>query len=298
MTERLIEAIGKRTLLCDGAMGTQLQQAGLQPGECGEYWNILYPDRVEKIQRAYADAGSDVIITNTFGGCRLNLEKHGHGDEVAAINKASVQIARRAVAHKNGFVLGDVGPFGGLMEPYGTATEDQVRSALREQIEALMSEDVDGLIVETQTALEEAAIGVQECVRAGAKYIIVSFAFDVGRDGKSIFTMMGVSPEMAAEFAQSAGAHMVGINCGTNLDIAGAIEVTRRFRAVCDLPVIAQPNAGNPELDGANVRYLTTPEQMAQQVPELAASGARIIGACCGSSPLHISAMKAQLIAA
>ena len=295
MTARLIEAIADRALLCDGAMGTQLQQAGLQPGDCGEYWNILYPERVEKIQRVYADAGSDILITNTFGGCRMNLERHGYGDEVTAINKAAVQIARRAIQQKNGFVLGDVGPFGGLLEPYGTATEAQVRAAIREQIEALVSEGVDGLIVETQTALEEAAIGVEECVRVGAECIIVSFAYDVGRDGQSIFTMMGVSPEMVAEFALSSGANMVGMNCGTNLEITQAIEVTRRYKAACDLPVIVQPNAGNPELDGATVRYLTSAEQMAQQVPELVSAGANIIGACCGSSPEHIKAMKAQL---
>jgi 5-methyltetrahydrofolate--homocysteine methyltransferase len=278
-------------------MGTQLQEAGLQAGDCGEYWNIKYPEKVEQIQRAYVDAGSDLLITNTFGGCGLSLERHGHADEVLAINRAAAQIARRALLDTNGFVLGDVGPFGGLLEPYGTATESQVRSAIREQIEGLMSGGVDGIIVETQTALEEAAIGVEEAHQAGCPFVIVSFAFDVSPDGSKIFTMMGVSPEDAAEFAKSSGVHMIGINCGTNLEIEKAIEVTRRFRAVCDLPVIAQPNAGSPELEGATIKYRTSTTQMASHVPELAAAGARIIGACCGSSPAHIRAMKEQLLA-
>jgi 5-methyltetrahydrofolate--homocysteine methyltransferase len=295
MQQALLEVIKERILLSDGAMGTQLQAEGLESGDCGDYWNLSHPQKVENIQAAYVAAGTDVLITNTFGGCRLSLARHGHGDEVAAINIAAAEIARRALGTNGSFVLGDIGPFGGLMEPYGTATSQQVTDAFREQAEALVSGGVDGIIVETQTALEEAAIGVEQALAAGSNCVIVSFSFDVTQDGSDLFTMMGVSPEAAAEFAESSGAHMIGINCGTGVDIGWATKVTRRYRAVCDLPVIAQPNAGAPELQEGKVVYLQTPEQMAEQVGGLAEAGANIIGACCGSAPAHIAALRKRL---
>jgi 5-methyltetrahydrofolate--homocysteine methyltransferase len=297
MEQSLLEVMQTRILLSDGAMGTQLQAEGLQAGDCGDYWNLSHPEKVEKIQAAYVAAGTDVLITNTFGGCRLSLQRHDHGDDVTAINVAAAKIARSALGTKGSFVLGDIGPFGGLMEPYGTATSQEVTDAFREQAEALVSGGVDGLIVETQTAIEEAAIGVEQALAAGSDCVVVSFSFDVTHDGNDLFTMMGASPEAAAEFAVSSGAHMIGINCGTGVDIGWAIKATRRYRAVCDLPVIAQPNAGAPELRGAKVVYTQTPDQMAEQVGELADAGANIIGACCGSTPAHIAALRNSLTA-
>lgn len=297
MDQKLLDVIKTRTLLSDGAMGTQLQAEGLESGDCGDYWNLSHSEIVEKIQAAYVAAGTDVLITNTFGGCRLSLARHGHGDEVAAINLAAAQIARRALGTKSGFVLGDIGPFGGLMEPYGTTTSKEVIDAFEEQAKALVSGGVDGIIVETQTALEEAAIGVEQALLAGSECVVVSFSFDVTRDGGDLFTMMGVSPEAAAEFAASSGAHMIGVNCGTGVDIDWAITVARRYRAVCDLPIIAQPNAGAPVLQGSEVVYNQTPEQMAKRVSELAEAGASIIGACCGSTPAHIAALRESLAA-
>jgi len=295
MAQSLLEVIEQRILLSDGAMGTQLQAEGLESGDCGDYWNLSHPERVEKIQAAYVAAGTDVLITNTFGGCRLSLARHGHCDEVESINIAATEIARRALGTEGSFVLGDIGPFGGLMEPYGTATPQEVTEAFREQAKALVSGGADGIIVETQTALEEAAIGVEQALAAGSNCVVVSFSFDVTHDGSDLFTMMGVSPEAAAEFAVSSGAHMIGINCGTGVDIGWATKTARRYRAVCDLPVIAQPNAGTPELQDGNVVYRQTPEQMAEQVDELAEAGANIIGACCGSTPAHIAALRKRL---
>ncbi|MDK1024144.1 MAG: homocysteine S-methyltransferase family protein [Gammaproteobacteria bacterium] len=297
MQRLLLDVIKKRTLLSDGAMGTQLQAEGLESGDCGDYWNLSHPEKVEKIQKAYVAAGTDVLITNTFGGCRLSLTRYGHGDQVTAINLAATEIARRALGTRGSFVLGDIGPFGGLMEPDGIVTAQAVKDAFREQAEALVSGGVDGIIVETQTALEEAAIGVEQALAAGSNCVIVSFSFDVTHDGKNLFTMMGVSPEAAAEFAVSSGAHMIGINCGTGVDINWAIKATRRYRAVCDLPVIAQPNAGTPELQKTRVVYKQTPEQMTGQACELAAAGASIIGGCCGSTPAHIAALRKSLTA-
>ena len=128
----LLEKIKERPLLGDGAMGTQLQQAGLEPGGCGEAWNVEHPERVLEIQKAYADAGADCLITNTFGGCRIMLERHGLGERVEEINRAGAEIARRAFGARPGFVLGDIGPFGGLMEPYGEVSEELVRTSSKQ----------------------------------------------------------------------------------------------------------------------------------------------------------------------
>ena len=155
----LLEALSERPLLSDGAMGTQLQQAGLEPGGCGEAWNLDAPDRVVAIQRRYVEAGSDCLITNTFGGSRIMLERHGQEERTAAINAAAVDLARRAFGDRPGWVLGDIGPFGGLLEPYGETTIASVEAAFGEQAEALVSAGADAIIVETQTSLEELGIG-------------------------------------------------------------------------------------------------------------------------------------------
>src|ERR1700691_153101 len=180
MTKKLLhEAALERPLLGDGAMGTQLMLAGLVQGNCGEAWNLTNPEKVLGIQHRYAEAGSDCIITNTFGGSRIMLTRHGEPEHVTEINKAAVQIAREAFGSKDGYVLGDIGPFGGLLEPFGDFTEAQVRSAFEEQAKALVEAGADAIIIETQTSLEELLIGIQACQAAGAKCIIGSMAFDV-----------------------------------------------------------------------------------------------------------------------
>ncbi|HJN50518.1 MAG: homocysteine S-methyltransferase family protein [Pseudomonadales bacterium] len=294
LPKSLLDSISERTLLSDGAMGTELQAAGLKPGECGDHWNVAHPNKVEKIQRAYVDAGSDILITNTFGACRLMLARHGYADYVQSINAAAVELARKAFGDNDGYVLGDIGPFGGIMAPLGEVGEQEVRDALIEQAEALVAAGVDGIIVETQTALEEAAIGIEAALGAGAPCVIASFSYDVRLDGTDLATMMGISPEAAAEFTQTSGAHMIGINCGTLVDMGWAIKVTQRYRKHCDLAVMAQPNAGQPVWQGTQLIYKETPEQMASQIPALLESGASIIGACCGSTPEHIAALRQE----
>src|SRR5215471_12286040 len=155
----LLQAIKIRPLLGDGAMGTQLMFAGLEQGNCGEEWNIAHPDRVLAIQRRYAEAGSDCILTNTFGGSRIMLNRHGNAGKVVEINQAAVGIARQAFGGRDGYVIGDIGPFGGLMEPYGDFTERQVGEAFAEQARALTEAGADAIIIETQTSLEELGLG-------------------------------------------------------------------------------------------------------------------------------------------
>jgi 5-methyltetrahydrofolate--homocysteine methyltransferase len=292
MKKTLLDAIKDRPLLGDGAMGTQLMLAGLEQGNCGEEWNIAHPEKVLGIQRRYADAGSDCIITNTFGGSRIMLNRHGNADKVVEINKAAVGIARQAFGEREGYVLGDVGPFGGLMEPYGDFTEQQVRDAFNEQTKALIEAGADAIIVETQTSLEELAIAIEAAKKAGAPCIIGSMAYDVTLDGSTFRTMMGIDPERAAEFMQEKGVDVVALNCGTGMDMERAAEAVRRYKSAADLPVMAQPNAGQPKLINMKVVYDETPDEMVRGVVPLLEAGANIIGACCGSTPDHIRALR------
>ena len=291
----LLEAIRDRVLLGDGAMGTQLQQAGLESGGCGEAWNLDHPERVRAIQRAYAEAGSDCIITNTFGASRIMLERHGQADRAAAINEAGARIARDAFGGRAGFVLGDIGPFGGLMEPYGEIAVARVEQAFREQARALVAGGVDAIIIETQTALEELEIGVAAAREAGAPVVIGSLAYDKMADEDEVRTMMGVSPESAAEFMAGRGVDILALNCGTGVDVAMATDVVRRYRTVSGLPIMAQPNAGQPVLENFKVVYHETPEQMARDLPGLVRAGAAIVGGCCGSTPAHIRRFRQVL---
>ena len=282
---KIIEAVGQRILLGDGAMGTELQLAGLEPGGCGEAWNVDAPEKVLTIQKAYVEAGSDCIITNTFGGSRIMLERHDEGDRTTAINRAAAAVAREAFGGRPGFVLGDIGPFGGLLEPYGDTPESRVEEAFAEQAEALVAGGVDAIIIETQTALEELSIGIRAAKAAGAPCIIGSMAFDKLLESDDVRTMMGTSPEQAAAFMAEEGANIVALNCGTGVDMKLAAATVELYRETCDLPVMAQPNAGLPVLENMQVVYKETPNEMAAGVARLLDAGARILGGCCGSTP-------------
>ena len=294
MKTPLLDAIKARPLLADGAMGTQLMLAGLEQGRCGEQWNLTHPDRVLGIQRRYVDAGSDCLLTNTFGGSRIMLNRHGASGDVASINRAAVEIAHEAFAGagREGWVIGDVGPFGGLMEPYGEFTETEVRDAFVEQCASLVGAGADAIIIETQTGLEELGIGIAAAREAGSACIIGSLAYDVTLDGSTFRTMMGIDPERAAEFMEEHGAHVVALNCGTGMDMERAQQAVRRYREVTSLPVMAQPNAGQPCLVDMKVVYNETPDEMVRGVPALLEAGADIIGGCCGSTPEHIRAFR------
>jgi 5-methyltetrahydrofolate--homocysteine methyltransferase len=289
---RILDALVDHPLLADGAMGTQLMLAGLEQGNCGEAWNLTHPEKVLAIQQGYAEAGSDCILTNTFGGSRIMLNRHSLAGNAVEINQAGVRIAREAFGSRHGFVIGDIGPFGGLLEPYGDFTEEQVRSAFNEQARALVDAGADAIIVETQTSLEELLLGIHAAKEAGAPCVIGSMAYDVTLDGSTFRTMMGIEPERAAEFMQENGADIVALNCGTGMDMTRARTAVERYREATRLPVMVQPNAGQPKLVNMKVVYDETPEQMVAGVAPLLAAGANILGACCGSTPAHIRAFR------
>ncbi|HEU4937120.1 MAG TPA: homocysteine S-methyltransferase family protein [Vicinamibacterales bacterium] len=292
MKNKLLDAIKERPLLGDGAMGTQLMIAGLEQGNCGEAWNLTHPERILAIQRRYVESGSDCLLTNTFGGSRIMLNRHSHAEDVVAVNTAGVQLAREAFGDRDGFVIGDVGPFGGLMEPYGDFSEAQVLDAFREQAKALVDAGADAIIIETQTSLEELALGLAAAREAGAACVIGSMAYDVTLDGSTFRTMMGVDPERAAEFMQEHGADIVALNCGTGMDMERARQAVIRYLQVTSLPIMVQPNAGQPKLVDMKVVYDETPDQMVTGVVPLLEAGVSIIGGCCGSTPDHIRAFR------
>ncbi len=292
MTALLHEVARTRRLVGDGAMGTQLMLAGLEQGSCGEAWNLTHPERVLAIQRRYAEGGADCIITNTFGASRLMLRRHGHENELAAINREGARITREAFGGRPGFVLGDIGPLGAILEPYGDLTVEEARAALVEQAAALVGAGVDAVIIETQTSLEELGIAIDAAKAANAPCIIGSLAYDLSNDGTFYKTMMGVSPEDAAEFMTARGAHIVALNCGTGMDMHGAAAVARLYREHSDLPIMVQPNAGLPVLENLKAVYKQLPADMAKAVPEALEAGVAIVGSCCGSTPDHTRAIR------
>lgn len=287
MKTLLHEVARTRRLVGDGAMGTQLMFAGLENGSCGEAWNLTHPERVLAIQRRYVEAGADCLITNTFGASRLMLRRHGHEADLVGINRAGARIAREAFGDRSGFVLGDVGPLGAILEPYGDLPEAEASVVLEEQCVALVEAGVDAIIIETQTSLEELGLAIEAAKKANAPCIIGSLAYDLSMDGTFYKTMMGVSPEQAAAFIEEKGAHIVALNCGTGMDMKGAAMVARVYRAHCSLPIMVQPNAGLPVLEKMKAVYKQLPVDTAKAVPEVLEAGACIVGSCCGSTPEH-----------
>lgn len=292
MKKPLPEALRQRRLVCDGAMGTELMLAGLEQGACGEHWNLTHADRVLAIQRRYVEAGADCLISNTFGASRTVLARHGLAGEVHAINQAGVRIAFEAFGNEMGYVLGNIGPLGAILEPYGDLSPVDARAALEEQARALVEAGVDAIIIETQTSLDELGLAIEAAQAAGAPCIIASLAYDLSADKSFFRTMMGVSPEQAAKFVEKKGAAVVALNCGTGMDMSGAAQVVRLYRKSCGLPTMAQPNAGLPVLEGGRAVYKQTPADMARGVPEVLAAGANIVGSCCGSTPEHTRAIR------
>jgi 5-methyltetrahydrofolate--homocysteine methyltransferase len=276
-------------------MGTQLMLAGLEQGGCGEAWNLTHPERVLAIQRRYVESGADCLITNTFGGSRIMLRRHGHEAELAGINQAGARIAREAFGSRQGFVLGDLGPLGALLEPYGDLSADDALTAYADQANALVEAGADAIIIETQTSLEELGVAINAARSANAPCIIASLAYDLSQDGTFFKTMMGVSPEEAADFVSENGAHIVALNCGTGMDMHAAARIARLYRARCGLPIMVQPNAGLPVLENMKAVYKQLPEDMAKAVPEVLEAGVAIVGSCCGSTPDHTRAIREKV---
>jgi 5-methyltetrahydrofolate--homocysteine methyltransferase len=287
---RLLDRIGASVLVADGAMGTQLQLAGLAMGGGGEAWNVAHPDRVRAIHAAYLAAGSEVILTNTFGASHFTLASYGLADRRDELNAAAARLAREA-AGAGAVVLGDVGPTGQLLEPLGGVTRDALREDASARCRALLAGGVDGIILETLTAADEAAVALEAALDAGAPCVIASFAFEKRRNGR-VATLMGLSPQEAGALARASGASLVGANCGTHLAFSDFAALAGGLAEASGLPVMIQPNAGQPRLVDGSAIYEMTAQAFADGMRSVLAVRPAIVGGCCGTGPDHIRALR------
>lgn len=287
----LEELLARKLVIADGAMGSMLIAKGISPGSCPELLSVEKPAEIIEIHLAYLQAGADIVITHSFGASEPKLARCGLAGRAEELNRAAAANARAAVEEagptdRPRLVAGDIGPSGELLAPLGTMTAEQIEDVFYRQAQALADGGADCIIVETMSAVDEAAAAVRAGVRAGLP-VIACMTFERGPAG--YHTMMGTSPEEAVAAMTEAGATVVGTNCGGPIE--DHIEIVRRMAAATTLPIISEPNAGMPRVEGGSVTYSHTPEDMASRVVELADAGARIIGGCCGSTPEHLAAM-------
>ncbi|GAB4572347.1 MAG: betaine--homocysteine S-methyltransferase [Anaerolineae bacterium] len=277
-----------KPIVADGAMGTMLFELGLEQGHAPELWNVEQPDKVRRVYRGYIEAGSQIILTNSFGGTRIRLEMHGLGDRVAELNRAAAALARQEADAAPGpvVVAGSMGPTGQMLAPYGLISFEEAAAAFEEQARALVEGGVDVLWIETMSDLNEVRAAVEGCERAAPGFPrVTTMTFDT--NGR---TMMGVTPEQAIEALAGMGVLALGGNCGKGPD---ELEIVlQKMRAVSpDSILIAKANAGLPHMVEGKPVYDATPEVMAEFAVRLREAGATIIGACCGSTPDHIRAI-------
>lgn len=281
--QNFFERISKEILLFDGAIGTQLQERGLGIGETSEGWNLTCPDRVREMHRSYLEVGAQVLTTNSFGGNRYKLEKAGLGDQIYQINLQAAAIAREAAGGK-AWVAGSVGPTGEFLQPLGSVSSEEMKEVFRLQIKALLDGGADLIIVETMSAIEEACLAVQAARELGDFPVIGSMIFEAAKQGYR--TMMGVDIPTGVRGLLDAGADVVASNCGNGIE--GFIKIVEAMRGLTDVPILAEPNAGLPQLERGKTVYRQSPEMMASKLPLLLESGANIVGGCCGTTPEHI----------
>jgi len=286
LIERLV---AERPVLTDGAWGTELLARGLGAGECPDAWNLEFPDRVLEVGRAYVEAGSRVILTNTFGANRIALGRHGLAHRTREINHAGVEISRRA-ANGRALVFAAIGPSGKLLG-LGEVTDGELRDAFSEQAEALAAAGADALVIETMSDLDEARMAVA-AARATGLPVVACMAFDSGKTKTQ--TMMGTTTEAAAKALTNAGADVIGANCGQGVE--NYLQLYKSLAAATERPIWLKPNAGAPQLVGDRTVYATTPDEFAQAASALAEAGATFVGGCCGTTPAFIHALARVLI--
>lgn len=302
-------------LVADGATGTMLQSMGLAAGAVPELWNVERPDAVRTLHQAYLDAGSDVILTNTFGGSRIKLERAGNlGTRTEELNRAAAVLAAEAAAGRRRgergdrrvYAAGDIGPTGELMAPYGLLSYEEAVDVFAQQAGALAAGGVDLIWIETMSDLDEARAAIEGARQVTDLPLFCSLSF--GGSGR---TMMGVTPAAAAQALWPLGLAAIGANCGEGVDVIEPV-LTQMRDALAEVdvprsagehamagppPLIAKPNAGLPRLVGGETVFDLDPAELAAHIPSFIERGARIVGACCGSSPEHIAAIVAAVAA-
>lgn len=288
----LRDALNDGPLIGDGAMGTMLQDLGNNEGGAPELWNVEHAEVVEGVLEGYASSGSQLLTTNTFGGTRARLQMHALEDRVEELNQAAAELARRvADRHPGTYVLGDIGPSGELMEPMGELTLESAAEMFGEQIRGLVAGGVDGILIETMSDLSEVEAAVTAAHKeAPGLPVFATLSFDT-----NLRTMMGVSPAMAVQAMSDMGVDVIGANCGRGLDEMRIIAAQLAEAGGGQVRLMVQSNAGLPKLQGDSFVFDGTPEEMAAYAVEMRDLGFTVIGACCGSTPAHIAAMRDAL---
>ena len=275
-----------KTLVADGATGTNLHKLGLQPGMSPEDLVLDQPELILKLESAFAAAGSDILLTCTFGGTRLRMKESKYARRVTEVNTRAVELARKAAALQREILIGgSIGPTGLLMKPYGPLTPDEAGASFTEQIRGLLAGGVDLLVIETMFAFEEADAAFKAARLLTDLPIVVSFSYDRG-----VRTMMGVKPAQMITHYKEMGAALVGANCGTSLE--NAEKVAQEYAAAePGFPLWIKPNAGLPRMLDGDTVFDVTPEQMGEFARKFVGLGARVVGGCCGNTPEHIAAI-------
>ena len=281
----LIESLIKTgPVVTDGSWGTQMQTRGLKPGECPDSWNLSHPEQVIEVAQQYVDAGSQIILTNTFGGSRLALERYKLGHKAVEINMAGVRISKKA-AGERAYVFASIGPSGKMLVTRDT-TEEELQNAFEEQANAQVSAGAEGIIVETMIDIAEARIAANAAKQTGLP-VIVSMVFDSGEDKDR--TMMGNTPEEFIDEITACGVDGVGANCGQGID--AFLPICTRMRRATGLPIWIKPNAGLPEFIDDKTIFRTTAQEFVQYIPDLIRAGTNFIGGCCGTDQTFVQAI-------
>ena len=282
----LVESLVKSgPVVTDGSWGTQMQARGLTSGVCPDSWNLSHPQHVKEVARQYVDAGSQIILTNTFGASRISLDKYKLGDKAADINIAGVQISKEAAGDR-AYVFASMGPCGKMLITKET-TEEELREVFEEQANAQARAGADGIIVETMIDIVEARIAAFAAKQTRLP-VIVSMVFDSGEDKDR--TMMGNTPEEFINEITACGVDGVGANCGQGID--AFLPICTRMRQATDLPVWIKPNAGLPEFIDDKTVFRTTAQEFVQYIPDLIRAGTNFIGGCCGTDQIFVQAIR------
>ena len=272
-------------VVTDGSWGTQMQKRGLKRGECPDSWNLSHPERVLEVAQQYVDAGSQIILTNTFGGSRLALKKFELGEKTVEINMTGVEISKKAGGDR-AYVFASIGPTGMMLVTRET-TEEELQKVFEEQADAQARAGADGIIVETMIDVVEAKIAATAAKQTGLP-VIVSMVYDSGENKDR--TMMGDSPEQVLEELMSIGIDGIGANCGQGIE--AFLSICSRLRQATDLPIWMKPNAGLPEIVDDKTVFRTTAREFVQYIPELIQAGAGFIGGCCGTDQEFVKAIR------
>jgi 5-methyltetrahydrofolate--homocysteine methyltransferase len=290
----LLATCKERTVIMDGATGTELIRHGFHSEGCPEEWNVTHPEVIQTIHREYFAAGADIVQTNTFGGTRAKLEHYSRAGKVAEYNIAAARLAvevRNAEAPGR-LVAGNIGPCGRFLKPMGDLEPAELRDMFAEQAAALIDGGVDLISIETMFDLAEARLAVEAARSvAGSRPVMASLTY--GLTARGYRTMMGVDPKRGAPALLEAEADVVGCNCSITAE--QMIELVAELRAATSAPLLVEPNAGLPRLEDGKTVYDETPKHFAASGPALVSQGANIVGGCCGTTPAHIAALVKAL---